>query len=260
MNHTKKISILSFLTCALFLFSIGLVTSQEQAQQLPPTPPQQEQSKQAPNEREQLREKQTKEREELRNKLAQGKKEAREKQIKERQEAKEKLRKKREKELLVKGKVKEQWRKNKATSTKLIKEYNEKILNVKKRGKFIEVITNENDPVYILDARILKTRTDFLGIKDVEYKYRVRLHNQTPKIINSLLLAWERKIPFIDTQTIAKEFRVSKPITPYEKRVVDYNEIDSKRNGESYKVKIIRVIFEDGSQWKNPGKNPAAKS
>ena len=67
-----------------------------------------------------------------------------------------------------------------------------------------------------------------------------------------MLIIWERKIPFTETLTIQKETKISRPIVPYERRIVEYNDLDSKREGETYRVKIASVVFEDGTQWKNP--------
>lgn len=118
--------------------------------------------------------------------------------------------------------------------------------------KSIEIITDENDPIYIVNADVLEGKTEFLKIKSIDYKYKLSLVNQTPKIINSVLIIWERRIPFTETLTIAKRTKISRPIIPYEKRIVQYNDLNSKREGETYKVKIAKVLFEDGTQWKNP--------
>lgn len=116
----------------------------------------------------------------------------------------------------------------------------------------IEIVTDENDPIYIVDANVLEGKTEFLKIKSIDYKYKLSLVNQTPKIINSVLIIWERRIPFTETLTIAKRTKISRPIIPYEKRIVQYNDLNSKREGEAYKVKVAKVLFEDGTQWKNP--------
>ncbi len=135
---------------------------------------------------------------------------------------------------------------------KEVEKRNNYVKEVKNSDNTVEVITDEEDPLYIKKAQVLKSKTDFMEIKDVEFKYRLELNNQTPKIINFVLIVWERKIAFNDTQTLSKEMKVAKPITPYEKRIVEYNELDSRRNGETYKVKISRVVFEDGTQWNSP--------
>jgi len=87
---------------------------------------------------------------------------------------------------------------------------------------------------------------------NVELKFKLRLVNQTSKIIDSALIVWERQLPFTDKLTMIKETKISKPIVPYQKRTIEYNDLDSKREGETYKVKIAHIIFEDGTQWKNP--------
>lgn len=135
---------------------------------------------------------------------------------------------------------------------KIVEKRNYEIKEIKKSDNTVEIISDEEDPLYIKKAQVLKSKTDFMEIKDVELKYRLELNNQTPKIINFVLIVWERKIAFNDTQTLAKEMKVAKPITPYEKRIVEYNELDSRRNGETYKVKISKVVFEDGTQWNSP--------
>lgn len=128
----------------------------------------------------------------------------------------------------------------------------EEIRKARWSKRSIEIITDENDPIYIVNADVIDGKTEFLKIKSVDYKYKLSLVNQTPKIINSVLIIWERKIPFTDTLTIAKRTRISRPIIPYEKRIVQYNDLNSKRDGETYRVKIAKVLFEDGTQWKNP--------
>ncbi len=174
---------------------------------------------------------------------------------KQRQETKE-LKKKREtkkaQEDTLKKKVMEKQTENRLLSQKSIYERNKEIRKVQKSNNTVEVITSEEDPLYIKKAQVLNSKTNFMGIKDVEFKYKLELHNQTPKIINFVLIVWERKLAFNDTQTLAKEIKVAKPITPYEKRIVEYNELDSKRSGETYKVSISTIVFEDGTQWKNP--------
>jgi len=129
----------------------------------------------------------------------------------------------------------------------------EKQIKVSKKSKrYVEITTSENDPIYIASAAVLDAKTMFLKIKKVEFNYKLVIKNQTPKIINSFLIIWERSITFLDTQTLTKETKISKPMVPYEKRIVEYNEVDSKRPGEVYRVKIARVIFEDGTEWINP--------
>lgn len=128
----------------------------------------------------------------------------------------------------------------------------EEIRKARWSKRSIEIITDENDPIYIVNADVLEGKTEFLKIKNIDYKYKLVLVNQTPKIINSVLIIWERKIPFTETLTIAKKTKISRPMIPYEKRIVQYNDLNSKRDGEIYKVKIAKVLFEDGTQWKNP--------
>lgn len=126
------------------------------------------------------------------------------------------------------------------------------IRKAKYTKRYVEIVTNENDPIYIEDAAVQDSKTAFLKIKDVEFKYKVILKNQTPKIINSILIVWERGIPFTESLTISKPIKISKPMIPYERRTVHFNDNDSKRQGELYKVKVAKVIFEDGTQWRNP--------
>ena len=143
--------------------------------------------------------------------------------------------------------------KNKAMSNEEVKGRYITVRKTKRSGRYIEVITNENDPLFIASADVLNAKTEFLKIGGVEFKYKIKVQNQTPKIINSALIIWERKLPFNPSQTILKETTISKPFIPYEKRIIEYNDLNSKREGESYKVKVANVIFEDGTQWKNPG-------
>jgi len=95
-------------------------------------------------------------------------------------------------------------------------------------------------------------KTNFLKITDIELNYKIKIVNQTPKIINVTSVVWERSEPFTDVpSTVLKETKISKPIIPYEERIIEYIEKDTFRNGETYRVKIVKVIFEDGTQWKN---------
>ena len=54
------------------------------------------------------------------------------------------------------------------------------------------------------------------------------------------------------------EIKIAKPIVPYEKRIFEHNEPNSRRDGETYKVKIAKIVFEDGTQWKNPAVKDSA--
>ena len=203
-------------------------------------------------EQSQLREKQKKERQEALERYRKEKQETRKKNIKERQEAQEKLKTERIKEKDISTNIQIQMEKNKESAKKLIDERRNEIRMVKKRKRYIEIVTSENDPLYIAEADIVNAKTQFLGVKDVEFTYKVKLQNQTPKIINIALIVWERQIPFTNKLTVVKQTKISKPIIPYEKRIVKYNDLDSKRDGETYKVKVAHIIFEDGTQWKNP--------
>ncbi len=139
-----------------------------------------------------------------------------------------------------------------AAAQKIIDKRESEVNEVKESKNVIEVISKEEDPLFIKKAQVLGGSTSFMKIKDVELKYQLELHNQTPKIINFALIIWERKLAFNDSQTLAREIKIAKPLTPYEKRIVDYNELDSQRQGETYSVKIAKIVFEDGTQWKNP--------
>ena len=246
INSKNKIS------CAILIFIILLsmfnkVRSQESVNQLlnnppppqaqqPPTPKrfhffwQNEQKERYKQELENLKNRQKLETEELKKK----------------QET-EKVR-----EVTLQKKVMEKQTENMLAAQKVIDKRTIEIEEIKKNDNTVEVISREEDPLYIKRAQVLKSKTNFIGIKDIEFKYKLELHNQTPKIINFALIVWERKLPFNDTQTLAKEVKVAKPLIPYEKRIVEYNELDSKRNGETYKVQIAKIVFEDGTQWKNP--------
>ena len=154
-------------------------------------------------------------------------------------------------EVILQKKVMEKQTENMLIAKKTIEDRTKEIEEIKHSNNTVEVISSKEDPLYIKKAQVLKTKTKFMEIKDVEFNYKLELYNQTPKVINFALIVWERRLAFNDTQTLAKEIKIAKPITPYEKRIVEYNELDSKRSGETYKVKISKVVFEDGTQWKN---------
>ena len=130
----------------------------------------------------------------------------------------------------------------------------EKEVKAAKRIKrVVDVTTSESDPLLIKHAEVKNTKTLFLKVKDVDFSYQIILKNQTPKIINFALIVWDRKIPFTGGETLIKKtVTVSKPIVPYEERIVEFNEPDSKREGESFAVRVVKVIFEDKTEWKNP--------
>lgn len=222
---------------------------EKQEQQVPPPKLEVKEEKTSPvkdlrdkhsKELDELRVKQKKEKEELQQRLEEEKKQ---------QEQEE------EKKTLLQNEIRkkehEESFKNSRIARKQIRERRKEIWKAKFLKRFVEVISKESDPIFIISAEVKNGKTAFLGVKNVEFKYRLKLVNQTPKIINSVLIIWEREVPFRGL-LIAKETRVSKPIIPYGKRVVDYNDLDSKREGESYKVKVARVIFEDGTEWINP--------
>lgn len=144
--------------------------------------------------------------------------------------------------------------KNKYLARRQIKDRKKEIRKAKRSKKSIAVVTSEEDPLYISDVQIKKSKTLFLKLQDVDLHYKLKVQNQTPKIINSIIVVWERKIPFTDSLTIERELRISKPMIPYEKRTIEHHDLDSKREGETYRVRVARVYFEDGSQWKNPAK------
>ena len=187
------------------------------------------------------REKHRKELEDLKNKQKQ-----------EIEDLKKKIETEKAQEAVLQKKVMKKQTESMLFTKKIIDERNKEIKEIKESANTVEVITNEEDPLYIKKAQVLESETNFMKIKDVEFKYRLELKNQTPKIINFVLITWERRLVFNDTQTLIKQVRVSKPIIPYEKRIVEYNELNSRRDGETYKVKIARIVFEDGTQWKNP--------
>jgi len=200
----------------------------------------------------QLREKQRLERKELKERLKKEKQEARKKKRLERLEKKEIKRRLIEEERAKKAEIRQKNYEKKIVLRQGLNERKQVIKDTKKAKRYLEVVTSQEDPLFIVDADVKNTKTQFLKIKNVDFQYWVKLSNQTPKIINSALLIWERRIPFTQTQTLMKETIVSDPIIPYEKKVIEYNELDSKRNGEAYSVRVGRVIFEDGTQWKNP--------
>ena len=195
-----------------------------------------------------LREQQEKERNGLREKHKIEIKEARERYLKEKQEKKEQTKKVNS----IKEKVTKESTKNKKIARDLIWERKKEVQKTTLADKLVEIISNENDPLFIRQAEVINARTEFLKIKNVESNYKIEVKNQTPKIINTVLIVWERKIPYDESLTIAKQTKVSKPLVPYEERVIEYNDLNSRREGESYKVKIANITFEDGTQWKNP--------
>ena len=253
----------------LFLFFVWAFALAQGTEPQPSQAPQVQQVVQPPQQpqkrfliffkKDEAKEKYQKEKGELYKKYQKERKEAREQHLKQRKEEIEKRkkerkekRKKREAEKNISSAIKDKGWENKKLAMTLIKEREEEIKTVHKAKRHVEIITNESDPLYITKADVLDAKTSFLKIKEVEIKYKLEIHNQTPKIINSVLVIWERKIPFLESQTVIKETKISKPIIPYEKRVVEYNDLDSKREGEIYTVKIANIIFEDGTQWKNP--------
>ncbi len=178
--------------------------------------------------------------------------ELKKKQKQEIEDLKKKIETKKAQEAALQKKVMEKQTESMSFTQKIINERNKEVKEIKKTANTVEIITNEEDPLYIKKAQVLEAKTKFMGIKDIEFKYKLELYNQTPKIISFVLIVWERSLAFNNTQTLAKQVKVAKPIIPYEKRIVEYNELNSRRDGETYKVKIAKIIFEDGTQWKNP--------
>ena len=213
---------------------------------------QNEQREKYRKELEDLKNRQKQETEDLRKKRKQETEDLRKKRKQETEDLKKKTENDKAQKEALKKKVMEKQAESMLAAQEIINERNKQILEVKKNDNTIEVITSKEDPLYIQKAQVLKSKTSFMRINDVEFKYKLELLNQTPKIINFVLIVWERKLAFNETQTLAKEVKVSKPIIPYENRVVEYNELDSRREGETYKVEIAKIVFEDGTQWKNP--------
>ena len=174
------------------------------------------------------------------------------KQKQEMKDLKKKVEDEKVKEATFQKKVIEKQTESMLFAQKIIDERDKEVKEIKASNNTVEVITNKEDPLYIKKAQVLESKTKFMEIKDVEFKYKLELHNQTPKIINFVLITWERSLAFNDSQTLAKQVKVAKPIIPYEKRIVEYNELNSRRDGETYKVRIEKIVFEDGTQWKNP--------
>jgi len=136
-----------------------------------------------------------------------------------------------------------------------IKERKKKLWKLRWRKKVVKVTSSEEDPVYIYYAKVKKGKSEFLKLADAELSYKVKIKNQTPKIINQVQILWKRKKPFTDDLTVARETNVARPLLPYKKRTIVYNEFDSKRQGEIYDVRVVKVVFEDGTQWTNPQSN-----
>lgn len=186
-------------------------------------------------------------------------KELREKHLQERKELKERqkteLEEKRKERIEEKKRKKEIEKENKAKSiefeNKLQARQNE-IEKAKKTDKQVTILSSKEDPIYIERAEVIKdAKTKYLAMKGIELSYKIKIKNQTPKIINWFSFTWQRSLPFDDTQTFDKITKISKPLVPYEDRIIQYNELDSGREGEIYLVKINTVVFEDGTQWKN---------
>jgi len=169
--------------------------------------------------------------------------ELKKKQKQEIEDLKKKIETKKAQEATLQKKVMEKQIESMSFTQKIIDERNKEVKEIKKTSNTVEIITNEEDPLYIKKAQVLESKTKFMGVKDIEFKYKLELYNQTPKIISFVLIVWERSLAFNNTQTLAKQVKVAKPITPYEKRIVEYNELNSRRDGETYKVKIAKIIF-----------------
>ena len=199
-----------------------------------------------------LKEKQAKERKELLTNQKEEKKKEKEEQLAKRKEEKNKQKE----EKSTKRKSEKEKKEIKETEKKSIKEElkerSKAINESKKFTKIVKIITDENDPLYITSAKVINTKTEFLKISGVDLKYSITIKNQTPKIINTVSIVWQRSLPFETNSLVSKETKISKPIVPYEERVIEYNEPNEKREAEIYKVKISKIIFEDGGLWKNP--------
>jgi len=195
-----------------------------------------------------LSRKQKKERLELRQKQENERKAEKEKIKAEKEKARQEKLKRLESEKKAYGldkKIDDKSLSQRSVAKIAIHERKKQIRKTKRTKRLVEIISSEEDPLYISDASVKNAKSEYLKLRGVEIKYRLKLINQTPKIINSVLVIWERKIPFTETLTIQKQTKISKPIIPYEKRMVQYNDLDSKREGETYRVKIASVVFED---------------
>lgn len=173
------------------------------------------------------------------------------KQKKEREIESKKLRELRAKGVTDKKRIKNKRSKNLTEAERQIQERARVINKTKSRQRGISITSTDDDPLLITDARVYASQSKFLKVEGVQNSYETRIINQTPKIINNALIVWERSIPFTAGTTIAREVRLSKPLVPYEERKIEHSEIDNKREGESYNVRVERIIFEDGTQWKN---------
>lgn len=186
----------------------------------------------------------------------------REKHKKEMAELREKQKNERKVELTKKKEERKKEReqreggkKNKEITRKQISSRKKEITKARWTKNVINVITSKEDPVYIYHAKVKKAKTEFLGLKDIELSYKVKIKNQTPKIVNQVQVVWKRSEPFNDILTIKTDTNVSRPLLPYKNRTIQYNEEDSQREGETYSVLISKVVFEDGTQWTNPESN-----
>ena len=175
-----------------------------------------------------------------------------EQQKKEHKELIEKQKKERADLKNVQKNIIEAQKKSEKIEEEKINKKNARFKQLKKTERIVTTTTNPQDPLFISKAEILDGKTSLLKIKNIELNYRLEVINQTEKVINYTLLVWERKIALNDTETIKREVRFSKPIIPNDKTIIEYNELNSRRNGEIYAVKIVKIVFEDGTEWVNP--------
>ena len=144
-------------------------------------------------------------------------------------------------------------KKDRITAREAIKLREKDVKDARRTERFVEISTNLEDPLFISFAEVAGARTEFMRVKNTDIEFKVKLINQTPKIINTAQIVWERKVPYSETiTTITAKKNISKPIVPYETRIIKYNELDTKRDGELYNVHVSYVTFEDGSRWNNP--------
>ena len=254
----KRVVVTCLLISAFLSFGILSTNGQE-------TPPEDKNNSAQKSESELLRKKQAEEKRALREKQKEEKKsllgkkqEERKRQRKEKKnlrkqqktEQKQALEKKREERKKVIEQKKSEAEKKRETRHALSEQKRE-IRKAKRAQKVVSITTKENDPIVILDASIKKSKTDFLKIKGVELEYKVKIKNNTPKIINLFTVIWGKGIPTSSSLPQEVETKIAKPLIPYEERIVKYNEVDNERQGETYSVKVKKVMFEDGTEWQN---------
>lgn len=246
----KKTIAIFLLVSAVLSFSVLSISSQEMApakNKENKVSSETEALRQRQNEgRKRLDERQREERKRLFERKREEKKRLQEQQKQEKQQIYNKNKEERKKILEQKGIERE---KGKETR-KALKERDKEIRRAKRAQKVIDVISSTDDPIIIVDASVNRSKTAYLKIKGIELEYKAKIKNNTTKIINLFTIVWEKGVPANKTQQQV-ETKIAQPLIPNKERIVKYNEIDNEIQGETYSVKVKKVIFEDGTEWQN---------